>query len=272
MESRVVQRLQFMQPEAFSLTCHQTKHWWNLISKMLLTQAEATLYLRQLGPLLQIFFPWLTLYLLCPFSPFLGWTSYFFCRRCPILGPLLFCLTLFPLSQCLTSHLCVCYLDDASIRGSCANILTDLKIVEEAESLAWPFFEHPKIWDYFQWPIHLLVSFFFSTWCSCDCSISSNHPWLPHWWQWQVFQLPSRTRSALSRGWVIVLLFFWSMHDALLLLCSSFSIPISCSTFFSLPPTLHLTPWKSMTWSLHPPWVKSPTHLLTLVTSAAWYK
>ena len=51
------------------------------------------------------------------------------------LGPLLFCLTLFPLSQRLSSRFCICYLDDVSIGGSCDTILSDLKLVEEAESL-----------------------------------------------------------------------------------------------------------------------------------------
>ena len=51
------------------------------------------------------------------------------------LGPLLFCLTLHRYCQRLSSVLCISYLDDVTIGGSCADILRDLMVVREAESI-----------------------------------------------------------------------------------------------------------------------------------------
>lgn len=51
------------------------------------------------------------------------------------LGPLLFCLTLHNLGQCLTSDLCIPYLDDVTIGGNLECIMSDLEIIEGAVSL-----------------------------------------------------------------------------------------------------------------------------------------
>ena len=83
------------------------------------------------------------------------------------LGPLLFCLTLFPLSQRLSSRFCVCYLDDVSIGGSCDTILSDLRVVEEAESLGLVLNTQKSEIISFD-PSVCGVSFIFSSWCSCD--------------------------------------------------------------------------------------------------------
>ena len=51
------------------------------------------------------------------------------------LGPLLFCLTLHHHCQCLSADLCVSYLDDVMIGGSCTDILQDLEVVKSAEDI-----------------------------------------------------------------------------------------------------------------------------------------
>ena len=51
------------------------------------------------------------------------------------LGPLLFCLTLHQYCQRFSSELCISYLDDISIGGSCKSILQDLAVVREAEDI-----------------------------------------------------------------------------------------------------------------------------------------
>ena len=51
------------------------------------------------------------------------------------LGPLLFRLTLHQYCQCLSADLCVSYLDDVTIGGSCTDILQDLEVVKLAEDI-----------------------------------------------------------------------------------------------------------------------------------------
>ena len=51
------------------------------------------------------------------------------------LGSLLFCLTLHWHCQHMSSVLCISYLDYVTIGGSCADILQDLIVVREAESI-----------------------------------------------------------------------------------------------------------------------------------------
>ena len=51
------------------------------------------------------------------------------------LGPLLFCLTLHNLSLQLKSDLCVLYLDDTTLGGSCEDILHDLGVIKDAAKL-----------------------------------------------------------------------------------------------------------------------------------------
>ena len=61
------------------------------------------------------------------------------------LGPLLFCLTLHQYCQRLSADLCVSYLDDVTIRGSCTDILQDLEVVQLAENLRrWKYITDPK--------------------------------------------------------------------------------------------------------------------------------
>ena len=47
--------------------------------------------------------------------------------------PLLFSLTLHQYCQHLYSELCISYLDDVTIGGSCTNILQDIAVMSEAE-------------------------------------------------------------------------------------------------------------------------------------------
>ena len=51
------------------------------------------------------------------------------------LGPLLFCLTLHRHCLQLRSELCIMYLDDVTLGGSCSDILHDLEAIMEAENL-----------------------------------------------------------------------------------------------------------------------------------------
>ena len=51
------------------------------------------------------------------------------------LGPLLFCLTLHKHCLQLRSLLCIMYLDDISLGGSCEDILHDLEVIREAEEI-----------------------------------------------------------------------------------------------------------------------------------------
>ena len=51
------------------------------------------------------------------------------------LGPLLFCLTLHRHCLQLRSELCIMYLDDVTLGGSCSDILCDLEAIMEAENL-----------------------------------------------------------------------------------------------------------------------------------------
>ena len=51
------------------------------------------------------------------------------------LWPLLFCLTLHQYCQRLSADLCVSYLDDVIIGGSCTDILQDLEVVKSAEDI-----------------------------------------------------------------------------------------------------------------------------------------
>ena len=52
-----------------------------------------------------------------------------------LLGPLLFCLTLHRHCLQLRSELCIMYLDDVTLGGSCSDILHDLEVIMEAENL-----------------------------------------------------------------------------------------------------------------------------------------
>ena len=55
------------------------------------------------------------------------------------LGPLLFCLTLHRHCLQLRSELCIMYLDDVTLGGSCSDILHDLEVIMEAENLGLTF-------------------------------------------------------------------------------------------------------------------------------------